>query len=100
MVVKTTAASITRSNLDEPRVLMGASYRTAMTMFSDMLRRDRIRWGLRPARAAWLLDVGVPELREFDAGTRCPDFDTYERICELFGWPQAFVGESGQIEYR
>jgi hypothetical protein len=48
-------------------------------MFGDMLRL---------ARAAWLLGVSVPELRELEAGARWPSFDTYDRIDELFGWQQ------------
>jgi hypothetical protein len=24
-------------------------------------------------------------------GERRPSFDTYDRICKLFGWPQSFV---------
>jgi transcriptional regulator with XRE-family HTH domain len=71
-----------------------------MTMLGDLLQRDRKRLGLRPVRAAWLLGVSVTELRELEAGKTWPDFDTYDRICKLFGWPQAFVGESGQVEYR
>ena len=62
-----------------------------MTMFSDMLRRDRRRGGLRLARAAWLLRVSVRELREIEAGGRYPSFETYDRIEKLFGWPQTFV---------
>jgi hypothetical protein len=62
-----------------------------MTLFSDMLERDRKRLRLRLARAAWLLGVSVPELRELEAGGRRPDFDTYQAICDHFGWPQAFV---------
>jgi predicted transcriptional regulator len=69
-----------------------------MTMFSDMLLRDRQREGLRLARAAWLLGVSVRELREIEAGERYPSFDTYDRIEKLFGWPQAFV--SGQVAER
>ena len=34
--------------------------------------------------------VSVREYREIEAGTKPPDWDTYERICELFGWPQSF----------
>jgi hypothetical protein len=71
-----------------------------VTMFGDMLERDRKSWGLRLARASWLLGVSVAELRELEAGTRWPDFETYDRICELFGWPEAFVGESGHVGYR
>jgi transcriptional regulator with XRE-family HTH domain len=63
-------------------------------MYSTMLERDRKRSGLGLARAAWLLGVSVPELRELEAGTRWPDFDTYDRICKLFGWPQAFTRQS------
>jgi hypothetical protein len=68
-------------------------------MFGDMLARDRQRCGLRLARLAWLLGVSVPELRELEAGKSCRDFDTHDRICKLFAWPQAFVGESEQVEY-
>jgi predicted transcriptional regulator len=64
-------------------------------MFSDLLRRDRERWGLRLARASWLLGVSMTELRELEAGTRWPSFETYDRICKLFGWPQTFVVEDG-----
>jgi hypothetical protein len=35
--------------------------------------------------------VTVREYREMEAGTRWPGFETYGRICKLFGWPQAFV---------
>ena len=63
-----------------------------MAAYSGMLERDRRRWGLRVARASWLLGVSVREYRELEAGTRSPTFDTYSRICELFGWPDSFVG--------
>jgi hypothetical protein len=56
-----------------------------------MLRRDRERSGLREARAAWLAGVSVREYRELEAGTRAPNFDTWDRICKLYGWPQTFV---------
>jgi hypothetical protein len=68
-----------------------------MTMFGDMLERDRKRLRLRLARAAWLLSVSLAELRELEAGTRWPDFDTNDRICKLFGWPRAFVGDRGDF---
>jgi transcriptional regulator with XRE-family HTH domain len=64
-------------------------------MFSEMLRRDRKREGLRLARAAWLIGVSVRELREIEAGERYPSFDTYDRIEKLFGWPQAFLNRAG-----
>jgi hypothetical protein len=28
--------------------------------------------------------------RELESGERWPSFDTYDRICKLFGWPQTF----------
>jgi hypothetical protein len=60
-------------------------------MFPTMLRRDRERNGLRIARASWLVDVTVREFRAIEAGTRPPAWDTYDRMCEVFGWPQTFT---------
>ena len=61
-------------------------------MFATMLHDDRQRWGLRVCRAAWLLGVRVREYRELEAGTAWPAVDTWDRMCELFGWSQTFVG--------
>jgi predicted transcriptional regulator len=57
-----------------------------------MMRGDRKREGLRVCRAAWLIGVSVREYREIEAGDPMPSLDTYQRISELYGWPQAFVG--------
>jgi hypothetical protein len=56
-----------------------------------MLERDRKRDG-RVCRAAWLLGVSVREYRELEAGSHWPTFETWDRICKLYGWPQTFVG--------
>jgi Helix-turn-helix domain len=61
-------------------------------MFANLLRRDRERWGLSVGQAAWRFGLRVAENRELEAGTRSPSFETYDRVCKLFGWPQAFVG--------
>jgi hypothetical protein len=42
-------------------------------------------------RAAWLVGVSVREYREIEAGDREPSPGTYERISELYGWPQTFA---------
>jgi hypothetical protein len=55
-----------------------------------MLRRDLGRWGLSIGVAASRFGVG-PVYRELETGTRWPSFETYDRICELFGWPQTFA---------
>jgi hypothetical protein len=47
--------------------------------------------GFRVCRAAWLLGVSVREYRELEAGTRFPTFETWNRICKLYGWPQTFL---------
>jgi predicted transcriptional regulator len=60
-------------------------------MFADTLRRDRTRWGLSVGHAAWRFGVRPAAYRELEAGTRWPSFETYDRICKLFGWPQAFA---------
>jgi hypothetical protein len=59
-----------------------------------MLERDRKREGLRVCRAAWLIGMSVREYRELEAGERCPTFETWHRICELYGWPQTFEGST------
>ena len=60
-----------------------------------MMRRDRKREGLRVCRAAWLIGVSVREYREIEAGDSIPSLGTYERISELYGWPQTFAGKAG-----
>jgi len=40
-----------------------------------------------------LVGVSVREYREIEAGDRAPSPATYERISELYGWPQTFVGK-------
>jgi transcriptional regulator with XRE-family HTH domain len=61
--------------------------------FPEMLRRDRERCGMRECQAAWRFGVSVREYRELEAGERFPDPGTYERISDLYGWPQTFVGQ-------
>ena len=58
-----------------------------------MLKHGREREGLRVCRAAWLIGVSVREYREIEAGDRTPSPETYQRIAELYGWPQTFVGD-------
>ena len=61
-----------------------------MTMLSDLLERDRARLVSASVRrvAARSEAAGVPSTR---AGERWPDFETWDRICKLYGWPQTFV---------
>jgi hypothetical protein len=40
--------------------------------------------------------VSVREYQELEGGTRSPDHETWERICQLYGWPQTFVQASKQ----
>jgi hypothetical protein len=62
-----------------------------LAAYPRMMQRARKREGLRVCRAAWLVGVGVWEYREIEAGDRTPSLGTYERISELYGWPQTFV---------
>ena len=66
---------------DSPAVASG--YGGPVAMFATMLRRDQKRNGLRIARASWLVGVSVREYRELEVDTKAPDWDTYERVCEL-----------------
>jgi hypothetical protein len=36
--------------------------------------------------------VSVREYQELEAGERVPSWETWDRICKTFGWPQTFVG--------
>jgi hypothetical protein len=62
-----------------------------LAAYPGMMQRARKREVLRVCRAAWLIGVSVREYREIEAGDRTPSPGTYERISELYGWPQAFV---------
>jgi Helix-turn-helix domain len=55
-----------------------------------MLEVDRRRHGFTVGQVAWRLGVKPHEYRELEAGTRFPDFETWDRICKLYGWPQAW----------
>jgi DNA-binding XRE family transcriptional regulator len=61
-----------------------------VAMLAQMLRRDREQAGISVARASWLVGVSPREYREIEEGTLSPGFETWDRICKLFGWPQSF----------
>jgi predicted transcriptional regulator len=56
-----------------------------------MLEHDRKQAGWSVGQAAWRLGVSVREYRELEAGERWPDGETWDRICELCGWPGTYV---------
>jgi transcriptional regulator with XRE-family HTH domain len=63
-----------------------------MAMLPTMLEQDRTRAGLSVGQAAARLGLSIRHYRELEAGTRSPRFETWDRICKRFGWPQTFVG--------
>jgi predicted transcriptional regulator len=60
-------------------------------MLPTMLEHDRRRSGWSVGQAAWRLGVGVREYRELEAGDRSPNWETFDRIRKLYGWPQTFA---------
>jgi predicted transcriptional regulator len=56
-----------------------------------MLEHDRKQAGWSVGQAAWRLKVNVREYWELETGERSPSFETWDRICKLFGWPQTFT---------
>jgi predicted transcriptional regulator len=68
-----------------------------LAAYPGMMQRARKHEGLRVCRAAWLVGVSVREYREIEAGDRTPSLRTYERIFELYGWPQTVRGGFGAI---
>jgi DNA-binding XRE family transcriptional regulator len=64
-------------------------------MLPKLLEQDRNRAGWSVAQAAWELGVSIREYRELEAGTRSPSFETWDRICKLYGWPQTLATHRG-----
>ena len=62
-----------------------------MSMLTDMLERYRIREGLSVPRAAYLIGLTPAEYRRILAGEPIVRFETWQRICDLYGWPQTFA---------
>jgi predicted transcriptional regulator len=59
-----------------------------MAALPAMLEHDRRKAGWSVGRAAWELGVSIREYRELEVGTLSPTFETWDRICKLYGWPQ------------
>jgi transcriptional regulator with XRE-family HTH domain len=62
-----------------------------VAILPTMLEQDRTGAGWSMGQAAWRLGVSVREYREIEAGERWPNGKTFNRICELFGWPQTRI---------
>jgi len=71
------------------------AYGPPMAMLLRMLEKDRMRSGWSVGQLAWRLGITVREYQEVGAGERWPNGETFNRICELYGWPQSFVGAAG-----
>ena len=71
-----------------------------MAAYPKMLREDRERAGLSLGQVAWRLGLSRTEYRELEAGERSPSFETWDRICKLYGWPQTFVGSAKRGRLR
>jgi transcriptional regulator with XRE-family HTH domain len=65
-----------------------------MAALPTMLEHDRKQAGLSVEQAARRLRVSVREYRELEAGERWSDWETFDRICKLYCWPQTFAGSS------
>jgi len=65
-------------------------------MLPMMLEHDRRQAGSSVGQAAWHLGVSIREYRELEAGTLSPTFETWDRICKLYGWPQTFASGSAR----
>jgi len=58
-------------------------------LLPDMLRADRVLWGMSVGEAGWRLGITRREYVALEDGSAFPDSTTYDRICELFGGPDA-----------
>ena len=55
---------------------------------AQRLPKDRERLGLREVQMAGMLHLTFRQYQELEAGQLWIDFDLYERIVELCGWPR------------
>ena len=69
----------------------GLTGMASLASFPTMMQRDRNLEGPREFRAAWLVGVTVREYREMEARGPVAQSRRYERIAELYGWPQTFA---------
>jgi hypothetical protein len=60
------------------------------TMLAD--NRRRVGWSVEQGRATSRRHP--PPCRELEAGERSPDWETWDRINRMFGWPQTFAAGS------
>ena len=65
-----------------------------MAAYPVMLKHDRKQAGWSVGRAVWRLGVSIQEYRELEAGVGSPNFETWDRICQVYGGPQTFVPPS------
>ena len=56
-----------------------------------MLAEDRKRAGWSVEQAARRLCVSPAIYREIEAGTRKPEWETWDAICRTFGWSRTFT---------
>jgi transcriptional regulator with XRE-family HTH domain len=65
-------------------------------LLGDMLGRGRARYGWTAAQAAGHIGIGIAHYRELEAGSYRVDSDTYDRIADLYGWPQHHEGRASK----
>ena len=65
-------------------------YASTRGAYPDLLRRDRERRGFTVGQVAWRFGVKPQEYRKLEAGERFPDFETWDRICNLYQCRRSF----------
>ena len=65
-------------------------------LLGDMLGRGRARYGWTTAQAPGHIRISTAHYRELEGGSYRVDSDTYDRIAELYGWPQHHEGTASK----
>ena len=65
----------------------------SLAAYPGMLERDRRRRGFTVGQVAWRLGISPAEYRSLEAGEPIHGFETWDRICKLYAWPQRFLGD-------
>jgi DNA-binding XRE family transcriptional regulator len=72
------------------RVVSSAYDADTAAAFRAMLKQDREQRGFTVGQVAWRLGISWREYVELESGSALPNFEVWDRMCKLFGWPQTF----------
>ena len=65
-----------------------------MSQMASFLERDRVRFGFTVGQAAYRLGLTPAQYRALLEDPQRMTWDTWDRVADLYGWPQTFEKRS------